>query len=218
MLVVCSLRGSGMHASRGTFSFPCLDFFFLTASSLAGWSPLPSRARRQLRTMAAADHAETRKLIEFAAKAAETFVSAYYSASDSPHRVQVSHYCDGGKLHMGVGQSADPTPALPACQLIPTLYLPESTIVWNGHPISGSSNLATLLNSMPGSKHEVQTFDCHPLGGGTESGECALVRPAPQPAPLVRLSARCMRRAYVPLVELRHKPSTGRNATRWKRG
>lgn len=39
---------------------------------------------------AGADHSETRRLIEFAAKAAETFVSAYYSASDSPHRVQVS--------------------------------------------------------------------------------------------------------------------------------
>lgn len=64
--------------------------------------------------MAAADHAEPRKLIEFAAKAAETFVSAYYSASDSPHRVQVSHDCDGGKLQMGVGQSADSDPALPA--------------------------------------------------------------------------------------------------------
>lgn len=36
------------------------------------------------------DHSEARRLIEFAAKAAETFVSAYYSASDSPHRVQVS--------------------------------------------------------------------------------------------------------------------------------
>lgn len=35
------------------------------------------------------DLIEQRKLIEFAAKAAETFVSAYYSASDSPHRVQV---------------------------------------------------------------------------------------------------------------------------------
>jgi NTF2-related export protein 1/2 len=40
--------------------------------------------------MSAPDLEEQRRLIEFAAKAAETFVSAYYSASDSPHRVQVS--------------------------------------------------------------------------------------------------------------------------------
>lgn len=56
-------------------------------------------------------------------------------------------------------------------QLIPTLYLPDATIVWNGHPIAGSTNLAALLNSMPGSKHEVQMFDCHPLGGGTIDGQ-----------------------------------------------
>ena len=41
------------------------------------------------------DLTEQRKLIEFAAKAAETFVSAYYSASDSPHRVQVSGHHAG---------------------------------------------------------------------------------------------------------------------------
>jgi hypothetical protein len=41
--------------------------------------------------MATPDLVDQRKLIEFAAKAAETFVSAYYSASDSPHRVQVSY-------------------------------------------------------------------------------------------------------------------------------
>jgi NTF2-related export protein 1/2 len=87
--------------------------------------------------------AEQKKLIEFAAKAAENFVSAYYQATDAPHRVQ----------------------------LIPTLYLPESTIVWNGHPIGGSASLAALLGSMPGTKHEVQAFDCHPISGGTQAGE-----------------------------------------------
>lgn len=39
--------------------------------------------------MASSDQAESRKLVEFAAKAGETFVSAYYAASDSPQRVQV---------------------------------------------------------------------------------------------------------------------------------
>lgn len=35
------------------------------------------------------DHSETKRLIDFAAKAAETFVSAYYAATDAPHRAQV---------------------------------------------------------------------------------------------------------------------------------
>ena len=39
--------------------------------------------------MGAPDISENRRLIDFAAKAAETFVSAYYAATDAPHRVQV---------------------------------------------------------------------------------------------------------------------------------
>ncbi|PWN44222.1 NTF2-like protein [Ceraceosorus guamensis] len=90
---------------------------------------------------------EQRSLIEFAAKAAETFASAYYAATDSPQRLG----------------------------LIPTLYLPNSTIVWNGTPVSGKDELVQLLAAMPGSKHELQAFDAHPVGGGTENG----VRRAP---------------------------------------
>ncbi|PWN46884.1 NTF2-like protein [Violaceomyces palustris] len=86
---------------------------------------------------------ENRRLADFASKAAETFVSAYYAASDSPQRTQ----------------------------LVPSLYLPTSSILWNGNPLSGSSELAALLGSMPGSKHEVQAFDCHALGGALEGAE-----------------------------------------------
>lgn len=39
--------------------------------------------------MGAPDIAERKGLVEFAAKAAENFVSAYYAATDAPHRVQV---------------------------------------------------------------------------------------------------------------------------------
>ena len=39
--------------------------------------------------MGIVDLAEQKRLNEFAAKAAETFVSAYYSATDAPHRNQV---------------------------------------------------------------------------------------------------------------------------------
>ena len=83
---------------------------------------------------------DSRRLADFAAKAAETFVSAYYAASDSPQRTN----------------------------LVPTLYLPTSSIVWNGTPVSGQQELTAMLNSMPGSKHEVNTFDCHALGGAVE--------------------------------------------------
>ncbi|SJX65551.1 related to ntf2-related export protein 1 [Sporisorium reilianum f. sp. reilianum] len=97
--------------------------------------------------MAAAPHPpptdkrpDSRRLADFAVKAAETFVSAYYAASDSPQRTN----------------------------LVPTLYLPTSSIVWNGTPVSGQQELTAMLNSMPGSKHEVQAFDCHALGGAVD--------------------------------------------------
>lgn len=82
-------------------------------------------------------------MADFAAKAAETFVSAYYAASDSPQRTN----------------------------LVPTLYLPNTSIVWNGTPVSGQTELAAMLNSMPGSKHEVSAFDCHALGGAVDGGK-----------------------------------------------
>ena len=78
-------------------------------------------------------------LMDFTANAAETFVTAYYAASDSPQRTQ----------------------------LLPTLYLPTSSIAWNGNPISGSSQYAAFLDAQPGSKHEVQSFDCHPLSSSS---------------------------------------------------
>lgn len=86
---------------------------------------------------------DSRRLADFAAKAAETFVSAYYAASDSPQRTN----------------------------LVPTLYLANSSIVWNGTPVSGQQELTAMLNSMPGSKHEVHAFDCHALGGSVDGGE-----------------------------------------------
>ena len=86
---------------------------------------------------------QDRRIVEHSIKAAEAFVSAYYAASDSPQRVQ----------------------------LVPTLYLPNSSIVWNGTPVSGQAQLAAMLNSMPGSKHEVQTFDCHALGGQIQNSQ-----------------------------------------------
>ena len=79
---------------------------------------------------------------EFTANAAETFVTAYYAAADSPQR----------------------------SQLLPSLYLPTSSIAWNGNPISGAAQFAQLLDAQPGSQHEIQSFDCHPLGTMSASG------------------------------------------------
>ncbi|PWN27924.1 NTF2-like protein [Jaminaea rosea] len=89
---------------------------------------------------------ESKLLIEYAAKAAEQFVSLYYSAYDSRNRVG----------------------------LIPTLYLGTSTVLWNGNPIQGNGGVGELMDSLPATKHEVQSMDAHPVGGGSnEAGFAA---------------------------------------------
>ncbi|CAO1630118.1 unnamed protein product [Jaminaea pallidilutea] len=85
---------------------------------------------------------ESKLLIEYAARAGEQFVSLYYSAYDSRNRAG----------------------------LIPTLYVPQSTVVWNGNPIPGSNGVADLMNGLPATKHDVQTLDAQPVGGGSNSG------------------------------------------------
>ncbi|CAD6977735.1 unnamed protein product [Tilletia controversa] len=104
-----------------------------------------------------------RELVSFCTKSAETFVSAYYAATDSPTRVRI----------------------------LPNLYLSTASVVWNGTPVppaaaspadpslqangggeavgtvgGAGGGLAALLDVMPGSKHEVATFDSHPIGWG----------------------------------------------------
>lgn len=118
-------------------------------------------------------------LIEFAVKAAETFVSAYYSASDAPKRGEVSlHHPTCACPH---GADTDPL----FLQLLPTLYLPDSTMSWNGNAFQGSDALAQLLSQMPATKHEVLGFDCHPVHGGigSTSTSCSLPPHPTHPAP-----------------------------------
>ncbi|CAO1632877.1 unnamed protein product [Parajaminaea phylloscopi] len=91
---------------------------------------------------AEAQQRESKILVEYAAKAAEQFVSLYYSAYDSKNRVG----------------------------LVPTLYLPTSTVVWNGNPIPGAAGVAELMGGLPATKHEVQALDAQPMGGGTRDG------------------------------------------------
>ncbi|CAO1630120.1 unnamed protein product [Sympodiomycopsis kandeliae] len=84
---------------------------------------------------------DSKQLLDHASRAAEQFVSLYYSASDSPSR----------------------------SSLLPTLYLPTSTIVWNGNPIQGQGGLKELIDRMPFSHYDVQAADCHPIGGNLDA-------------------------------------------------
>ncbi|WWD18201.1 hypothetical protein CI109_102651 [Kwoniella shandongensis] len=53
---------------------------------------------------------------------------------------------------------------------IPLLYLPSSKIIWNGNPVlSEPSALSEFLASMPLSRHDLQTLDCHPLSAEPNS-------------------------------------------------
>ncbi|ODN84050.1 hypothetical protein L202_00077 [Cryptococcus amylolentus CBS 6039] len=75
--------------------------------------------------------------IDAAAHGAIAFCQIYYEAYDEPTRRP---------------------------EEIPILYLPESKIIWNGNPISSEPTaLAEFLRSMPLSRHDLQTLDCHPV-------------------------------------------------------
>jgi len=38
-------------------------------------------------------------------------------------------------------------------------------LTWNGKPFQGTDGLIELVSKMPATKHEVQSFDCHPIPG-----------------------------------------------------
>ena len=73
--------------------------------------------------------------IDIATRGAEQFVNVYYSAYDSSDRVQA----------------------------VSKFYRKTSSIVWNGNPVQGDTGMSGLMEKMPLSKHEVQSFDCHPI-------------------------------------------------------
>ncbi|KAF5312624.1 hypothetical protein D9619_002632 [Psilocybe cf. subviscida] len=75
--------------------------------------------------------------IEIATQAADHFTRLYYTAYDADTRL------------------AD----------LPQFYRPTSTLTWNGHPFQGVDGLKALIAKMPRTKHEVQSFDCHPIPG-----------------------------------------------------
>lgn len=75
--------------------------------------------------------------IEIATRAADHFTRIYYTAYDSDTRL------------------AD----------LPPFYRPTSSLTWNGKPFQGVEGLKELVVKMPATKHEVQSFDCHPIPG-----------------------------------------------------
>ncbi|KAI0248374.1 NTF2-like protein [Lactifluus subvellereus] len=80
----------------------------------------------------------TKEDIEIATRAADHFTRLYYSAYDSPTRVDD----------------------------LPNFYRPNSAVSWNGNPYEGSQGVRDLIAKMPKTHHEVQSFDCHPIPGG----------------------------------------------------
>ncbi|OCH95736.1 NTF2-like protein [Obba rivulosa] len=79
----------------------------------------------------------TRNDIEIATRAADHFTRLYYSTYDSATRVDD----------------------------LPKFYRPSSALVWNGKPLQGSDGVRKLLGGMPTTKHDIQSFDCHPIPG-----------------------------------------------------
>jgi hypothetical protein len=77
------------------------------------------------------------KSIEIATRAADAFTRVYYTTYDSPTRVDD----------------------------LPQFYRSSSTLTWNGNPCQGAEGVKKLIEDMPTTKHEVQSYDCHPIPG-----------------------------------------------------
>ncbi|KAH6917061.1 hypothetical protein BKA70DRAFT_1251272 [Coprinopsis sp. MPI-PUGE-AT-0042] len=75
--------------------------------------------------------------IEIATRAADNFTRVYYSTYDSDTRLSD----------------------------LPQYYRPNSSLTWNGTPFQGMDGLKQLIENMPPTKHEVNSFDCHPITG-----------------------------------------------------
>lgn len=51
-------------------------------------------------------------------------------------------------------------------QVIAGFYSDTSFVVWNGHPKTGSAEIASFYQSLPISQHTVTCFDCQPVQDG----------------------------------------------------
>jgi NTF2-related export protein 1/2 len=75
--------------------------------------------------------------IDIASRAADQFTRLYYKAYDSPNRVDD----------------------------LPKFYRSSSTLTWNGKPYQGVAGVKELIENMPPTRHEVQSYDCHTIPG-----------------------------------------------------
>ena len=75
--------------------------------------------------------------IDTVTRAADTFTRIYYTAYDSYNRMRD----------------------------LPNFYRPSSSITWNGNTKTGVDELKELITNMPPTKHDMQSFDCHPVPG-----------------------------------------------------
>ena len=82
--------------------------------------------------------------IDIATRGAEQFINVYYEIYDSKERDQ----------------------------RLPNFYRQSSTVVWNGNPKQGANGVKELVEKMPSSKHEIQSFDCHPIPSKSTSIAC----------------------------------------------
>ncbi|KIK70607.1 hypothetical protein GYMLUDRAFT_32652 [Collybiopsis luxurians FD-317 M1] len=77
--------------------------------------------------------------ISIATRAADKFTQLYYTTYDSASRL------------------AD----------LPNFYRSGSSLTWNGTPLQGADGVRQLIENMPPTKHEMQSFDCHPIPGSS---------------------------------------------------
>lgn len=75
--------------------------------------------------------------VEIATRAADNFTRIYYTAYDSEARLND----------------------------LPQFYRPSSSLTWNGKALQGPESLRQLIEKMPPTKHEIHSFDCHPVPG-----------------------------------------------------
>jgi len=75
--------------------------------------------------------------IELAGRAADDFIAIFYTNMDAA----------SGRANLA------------------KLYRPSSTLVWNGNKIQGLEALNDFYSKLPPSRHDVISYDCHPIPG-----------------------------------------------------
>ena len=46
------------------------------------------------------------------------------------------------------------------------MYLPDAKIIWNGNAVPPDApSMSAFLESLPLSRHDLQSLDCHPIPG-----------------------------------------------------